>query len=428
MQHGSDDRPLITAPPVAGIAYHWVALGLVCYGLFLGTMDTSIVNVALPTLASELDTSTENVLWVSLVYILFTTGLSLSMGRLGDLYGRKRIYVVGFAMFTVGMGMAAISGSLGELLGARIFQAVGASMSMASGAAIVVSTFPPSRRGQGLGIMAATVGAGVASGPVLGGVMVDLIDWRALFWTRIPAGVVGTLLVWWLLVDTPAERRPRGLDVPGSFLLFGLLSSAVLAVNRGVVWGWGSPAIVGLFLLSGALVVTFVWVERRTVSPVVDLALFGSRSFSGGVGAAVLQFMGLSAVVILMPFYLLDARGFSLLEAGGIMAALPLAMLVFSPSSGMLSDRFGVRVLTTLGLALVSVGLLLMATIDVETSVAGIVLRLIVIGIGTAIFQSPNTSSIMGSVGPDRLGTASAAATTARTSSNSNGISTAGAT
>jgi MFS family permease len=182
-----------------------------------------------------------------------------------------------------------------------------------------------------------------------------------------------------------------------------------------------------LFALAGGLAASFFWVERRTASPVVDLALFASRSFSGGIGAAVLQFMGLSAVVILMPFYLLDARGFSLLETGGIMAALPLAMLVFSPSSGMLSDRFGVRVLTTLGLAMVSAGLLMMATIDVETSVVGIVLRLIVIGIGTAVFQSPNTSSIMGSVGPERLGTASAAATTARTIGNSIGIATAGA-
>ena len=178
------------------MAYRYVALSLVCLGIFLGTVDSSIINIALPTLATEFDTSIQNVVWVTLLFILVSTGLGLIMGRLGDLYGRKLLYVVGFALFTAAAGVSAISGSLPELLGGRVLQAIGSSMVLANGAAIITATFPAKQRGRGLGIMVASVGAGVATGPVLGGVLVDVLDWRAIFcrvsrwvwWDRFFAG------------------------------------------------------------------------------------------------------------------------------------------------------------------------------------------------------------------------------------------------
>jgi EmrB/QacA subfamily drug resistance transporter len=421
------DQPQFVAPPVAGIPYRFVALAIVCLGIFLGTLDTSIINIALPTLAAEFDVSSGDVIWVSLIFILVSTGLGLSMGRLGDLYGRKQLYIVGFALFTVAAGFAAMAGSLPELLGARAVQAVGASMVLANGAAIITATFPVSQRGMGLGIMVATVGAGVATGPVLGGVLMEVLDWRAIFWVRIPFGLVGSLLVARFLVDTPPDQRPRGLDLAGSLTLFLMLGGAVLAVNRGDAWGWDSAKVVGLFSLSAVLAVVFVLIERRSTGPVVDLGLFRKRAFSGGIVSAIFQFFGLSAVIILMPFYLVEARGFSTLEAGGIMAAFPIAMLVVSPISGLLADRVSAPILTTAGLLVVTGGLIFCATLTVETSVAGIVARLFMVGCGTAIFSSPNTSAIMSAVPPDRLGTASAAQTTARTIGNAIGIAVAGA-
>ena len=260
---------------------------------------------------------------------------------------------------------------------------------------------------------------------MLGGVLVDVLDWRAIFWTRVPLGVMGSLLVWRFLRDTPPASRPRGLDIPGSAILFGMLSSLVLAVNRGDAWGWSSPAILGLFVASGSLLIAFILVERRSLSPVVDLALFKLRSYTASISAATLQFFGLSAVIILGPFYLVDARGFSTLEAGAILAAFPIAMLVISPFSGALSDRVGARLPSTCGLALACGALLFTATLDTDSSVAGIVVRLFLVGAGTALFSSPNTSTIMASVPPDRLGTASASQTTARTVGNSLGVAVA---
>ena len=423
----ASDASLVTGPSVAGIPYRYLALATVSFGVFLSTMDNSIVNVALPTLAAEFNSTVDNVLWISLTFILVSVGLGLSMGRLGDLYGRKRLYVAGFALFTVATAFASVAQSLEMLLAARVVQGVGGSMLASNGSAIITASFPASQRGKALGIMGGTVGAGLAAGPVLGGVLVDVLDWRALFYTRIPLGLIGSLLVWRLLRDSPAEQRPRGLDLPGSVLLFGMLFALVLAVNRGDNWGWNSPIIIALFAGGTIMVATFILQERRAASPVVDLALFKSRGFSAAILTSTLQFVGMAGLFILLPFYLIQARGFSQLETGGIMAAMPLTMFVVAPLSGILADRIGPRFLTTLAMALVAGGLLLMSTVQLDTSVLSIIGRLIAIGIGTAIFQSPNTSAVMGSVLPQRLGTAAASATTSRTMGQAIGVAVAGA-
>ena len=417
----------VEGPAVFGVPYRWMALALVCLGIFLGTLDTSIINIALPVLAEEFDVARDEVLWVSLIFILVSTGLGLIMGRLGDLYGRKRLYVVGFACFTAATGLSAIAGSLPELLGGRTVQAIAASMVIANGAAIVTDSFPAAQRGQALGIMIGTVGVGVSIGPVLGGVLIEILDWRAIFWTRIPLGVIGSLLVIAFLRDTPADQRPSGLDLPGSFALFFLISTAVLAVNRGEAWGWGSPVIVGLCVATVVLVYLFIRIERRSRSPVVDLDLFRHVPFSGGILSAVLQFFGLTGAITLVPFYLVDARGFSTLDAGLIMVGFPLAMMVVSPLAGHLADGVGPRRVAIAGLIVVAGGLLSLSTLGPTTSVAGIVLRMAVTGTGTAIFLAPNTMVIMASVGPERAGTASAAQTTARTMGNAIGIAVGGA-
>ncbi len=410
-----------------GLPYHYVALGVVSFGVFLATMDNSVVNIALPTLADEFDTSISDVFWVVLVFILVSTGLALTMGRLGDIYGRKRFYVAGFALYTVATALAAIAGSLPELLGARIVQGVGTSMIAANAAAMIAATFPAHQRGRGLGILGATVGAGLATGPVVGGVLIETLDWRAIFWLRAPLGLVGSLLAWRLLVDTPAEQRPHGLDLPGSALLFALLTTLVLAINRGDSWGWGSAAITGLFAASAALSMVFYYVERHVPSPVVALDLFKLRTFVSGIAGAILHFMGLAAVVILIPFYLVEVQGFDTLEAGGIVAAFPATMLVVAPLAGALADRIHPRYLTTLGLAIEAAALLWLASLSLDTPIIGIVLRLMLVGAGSALFQSPNMTTIMSRIDPQRLGTASASGTTARTVGQSTGVAIAGA-
>ena len=405
----------------------WVVLALVAGSVLLSTMDVSIVNIALPTLASEFGTTIDAVVWVVLVFVLLGTGLALPFGRLGDLYGRKRLYVGGNAIVALGLLAAGLAPSLSALVAARGLQAVGNAMVVSNGNAIVTAAVPPQQRGQALGIIGGIVGIGLATGPVLGGVFVELLDWRAIFLARLPLGLALTALLWLVLRDTATEGRDRGLDVPGSLALFGSLASLTLAVNRGHAWGWSSPWIIGLFALGLALAPLFVLIEQRATSPVVSLELLRIRAFGGSVGSAILFFWGFGAVLVLMPFYLVGARGFSTLEAGAILAAQPLTLFVFAPLTGRLADRTGPRLLVPLGLASTSLGIALLALVDGDTSVPGIAVRLSLVGLGMALFQSPNNSTIMGAVPTQRLGMASAAIVTARRIGQAGGIAVSGA-
>ncbi len=416
-----DDQPLVSGPSLGPIQYHWVAAIVVCVGTFLGVVDNSITNIALPTLSQEFGRPADDVVWVALSFIVVSTGLSLTMGRLGDLYGRKMLYVVGFVVLTVATGLSAIAGSLEELISTRILQAVGSAMTMANGAAIITAAFPPSRRGTGLGLIVSTVGAGAMAGPALGGVLLDLIDWRAIFWTRVPLCVIGTLLAWRLLVDGSPLNRPRGLDIPGAILLFGMLGCLTFGINRGESLGWMSPVMIAMFALSAIFLVSFIIVERRSSSPIVDLGLFKGRGFSFGISAAILQFMGMSASLYLTPWLWQYGRGFDPIEIAAVMLPMPMAMMLWSPISGRLSDRLGSRPLTTLGMVCVFLALLLLSRTTADTAPLDFMARMLLLGIGASTFSSPNTAVIMSAVPPQQLGTASAAQTTARTMGNAIG-------
>jgi EmrB/QacA subfamily drug resistance transporter len=418
-----DDRPLVTGPSLGPIPYYWVAAIVVCVGTFLGVMDNTITNIALPTMKEEFGRPLDDVIWVALAFIVVSTGLSLTMGRLGDLYGRKMLYTWGFVVFTVATLLSSISGSLEELVGTRVLQAVGASMTMANGAAIITAAFPPSKRGTGLGLIVSTVGAGAAAGPILGGVLIDLLDWRAIFWTRVPFGLIAALLAWRYLKDAPSHQRPKGLDIPGAVLLFGMLACLTFGINRARDLGITSTTVTVVLAAGVVFLVWFIIVERRSPSPVVDLGLFKGRGFSFGIMAAILQFFGMSFTFYLVPTLLQDGRGFTATETAMMMMPLSLMMLVWSPVSGRLSDRFGSRPLTTAGMVLVCMALFLLSRTTADTSPVDFAMRMMLLGIGTATFGSPNTSVIMSAVPPERLGTASASQTTARTFGNAFGTS-----
>ncbi len=418
-----DDRPLVTGPSLGPIPYHWVAAIVVCVGTFLGVMDNTITNIALPTLKDEFDRSLDDVIWVALSFIVVSTGLSLTMGRLGDLYGRKKLYAWGFVVFTIATFLSSISGSLEELVGTRVLQAIGSSMTIANGAAIITASFPPSKRGTGLGLIVSTVGAGAAAGPVLGGLLIDLLDWRAIFWTRVPFGLLAALLAWRFLKDAPSHQRPKGLDIPGAVLLFGMLACLTFGINRARDLGLTSTFVMVVIAAGLVFMVWFIIVERRSPSPVVDLGLFKGRGFSFGILAAILQFFGMSFTFYLVPTLLQDGRGFTATETALMMMPLSLMMLIWSPVSGRMSDRLGSRPLTTVGMVLVCVALFLISRTTADTSPIDFAMRMMLLGIGTATFGSPNTSVIMSAVPPERLGTASASQTTARTFGNSFGTS-----
>ncbi len=408
--------------------YKWQALVAVAFGTYMATMDFSIVNVALPTLSREFDQPADVVVWATLASSLTVTGLTLTAGRAGDLYGRKRIYIAGWVIFTIGMAVAGFAQGIVQLVLLRLFQAVGVSLAIANGNAIVTSAFPDNERGKALGITGGVVGAGLMSGPILGGVILEFFDWRALFYLRVPIGLIAMTMAFLLIHESEApEDQRRRLDIPGAVAIFFSISTALLAVNRGREWGWTSPAILALFAVSAVALYFVIRIESRVESPVLSLALFKARTFSVGVGSLALNFAGQSAVTFLLPFYLINARGYSTAQTGLVIATVPCCMLLLSPFSGWTSDRFGFRHQPTLGIALVSLGLLSLATLEQSTPVSLIVARLVLIGVGTSIFMSPNSSQIMGSVPRTMLGTASASVATARNVGNAAGLALASA-
>lgn len=409
--------------------YRWRALLAVAFGTYMATMDFSIVNVALPTFAREFDRSPDTVVWATLISSLVVTGLTLTAGRAGDLYGRRRVYLAGWAIFTAGMAAASVAATFEQLILTRLIQAVGVSLAIANGNAIVTEAFPPEQRGQALGTTGAVVGAGLMSGPILGGLILEFFSWPAIFALRVPIGLIAIALAWALIRPSQPPHAPaaRRMDLPGAFTLFLALSAGILAVNRAQAWGWDAPRILALAVLTIAAFLAFLRIEARSPSPVVALTLFRARAFSVGVSSLALSFAGQSAVTFLLPFYLQEVRGFSTGQVGLLVATVPCMMLLLSPISGRVSDRYRFTHQATLGIALVSLGLLSLATISATMPVVGIVARLALIGIGASIFMSPNSAAIMNSVPPDRLGTASASVATARNIGNAVGLALASA-
>jgi EmrB/QacA subfamily drug resistance transporter len=405
------------------VDYRWRALVAVGFGTYMATMDFSIVNIALPTLGRAFDSPPDTVVWASLTSSLVVTGLTLTAGRAGDLFGRKRIYVAGWVVFTIGMAVAPFAQSIGQLIALRLVQAVGTALAIANGNAIVTAAFPANQRGRALGTTGAIVGAGLMSGPIFGGLLLSALGWQAIFYLRVPIGLTAMTMAMLLLRESEgASGRERRLDIPGALTLFLALSATLLAVNRGTSWGWSSPAIVALFATGAISLLVFLRIESRSLSPVVSLALFRVRTFSVSVLSLMLNFAGQSAVTFLMPFYLTRVHDYSTARAGVVIATVPLMMLLLSPLSGYLSDRFGFRHQTTLGLVVVSLGLFSLATIEADTPMALIMARLAIVGIGTSVFMSPNSSMVMGSVPPSQLGTASASVATSRNIGNAVGL------
>lgn len=405
------------------MTYKWQALAAVCFGTMLVGIDVSAVNVALPTLSHEFGVSPALVAWVNLTSTVVVTGITFAAGRLGDLHGRKRLYVAGLAIYSAGMGAAALAQTFPMLLGFRALQSLGAALTFGTGTAIVADAFPENERGQAMGAISSTVGAGLGLGPVMGGLVLEFFTWREIFWLRAPLGVVALVMTMRMVRES---RGPAGgsrkLDLPGSATLFVTLASLVFAVNRGQSLGWGSAPILGAFALGFTGLAGFVYAESHAQSPVLALGLFRTRAFTAPVLSLVLNFAGQAAVSFLMPFYLVRVRGYGTVHAGLIIATVPVMMMLFAPVSGRVFDRFRFRHQPTVGVAITAFGLLLLSTIDAHTTTPMVVARLAVVGLGVVTFQSPNNVAIIAGVPRTMLGTASAALSTARNIGTSTGL------
>jgi EmrB/QacA subfamily drug resistance transporter len=392
--------------PPDGVDYSrkWFVLVAVAMGIFLGTIDGSIVNVALPTLADEFDTSFGVVQWVSLGYLLTQATLTLGFGRLGDMVGKKPIFTAGFAVFTGFSVLAGLAPSIELLIGARILQAVGAAMIFALGFAITTEAFPPTERGKALGINGAMVSLGIIVGPVVGGLLIDAASWRWIFLVNLPIGIIGTLTAIRFVPNTKPRSTQR-FDWPGAVVFFVALLSLLAGLTYGQEAGFSDPIVIGAVLVAMVALVTFIRIEQAAAHPMVDLTLFRNRNLSVNLFIGFLQFVSIAGVILILPFYLSDALGFTTREVGLLLASIPITLGVLAPVSGTLSDRLGTRLVTVTGLVVTALGFGLAAFLyTTDTTVLQFVVAGLVIGAGFGLFQSPNNSAILGAVPQDRLG------------------------
>jgi EmrB/QacA subfamily drug resistance transporter len=405
------------------MAPKWWVLASVACGTFMATLDASIVNIALPTLTKALGTDIARIQWVVSSYLLTITCLLLPFGRLSDTHGRKRVFQLGFLVFTIGSLLCGIAPNLMFLLASRVLQGVGASMLMANGPAIITANFPASERGKALGIMAMVTSAGLVSGPSIGGFLIDQLGWPSIFLINVPIGVIG---IWMVQRNIPFDRltrTPMPFDWVGAFLQMIILVLFTLTVNPLSISISGSvPFTVSRIIVLGVTALfaaVFLKVESEARAPIFDTSLMRNQVFWTANLAAFFTFVAYSSVTVLMPFFLEEVLKLRTRQAGIFMTAIPLTILFVAPVSGRMSDRLGSRGLSMAGALVGALGLFLMAGalgtgVDEHAHRAGIILGLCSIGLATGLFQSPNNNAIMSAVPLPKLGAASALLATVR--------------
>lgn len=372
----------------------------------------SAVGVALPAVGRDLTASALQLGLVETAYVLSASIFLLAMGRMGDIHGRRRVFQWGIAVFTVMGGILSQVGSIEAMIGFRFLQGMGGAMIAATGMAIVVAVFPPQERGKALGISVAAVYAGISCGPFIGGFLVTALGWRSLFYLCMPLGLATFALVAWQLRGEWADARGEPFDWGGSTVYavaLLLLLSGAANVNRGG-WSW-ALVLAGLVGLAA-----FVAVELRTPYPVLDMRLLrDNRVFALSNLAALLNYAATFGVTFFLSLYLQYVKGMTPHQAGTLLVLQPLTQALLSPFCGRLSDRYPAARVATLGMTLCALGVGVAATLSATTSLVLVAAMLLLLGTGFALFSSPNTSVIMGSVAPRYLGVASGLGATMRT-------------
>ncbi len=396
-------------PPLQSrLPYKWVALIIASIAAFSSTADASMVVISLPALGDALDASTSTVIWVVAAYLLTSVGLVLGMGRLNDALGSRRVINLGFLVFTIGLALSAFAQTVIYLVLFRVVAAVGGAMLLSSYVAIAVDAFPAKERGRAMGILSAVTAGGLAMGPLIGGVLLDSLGWRSTFYLRVPLSAVGLALGLLFVQDTRPSIGPIRFDYAGAITVFVGLVAMAFATNQATAWGLTSAPFLSLILFGAFMLVLFVRVERRAAQPIIDLSQFRDRVYASGSLSMLLYFVGVGTAYFLLPFFLIQGKGYSSTVAGLLFALLPFSMGVLSPLAGLLSDRVGSRWPTALGVSVSAVTLVAMAALGENTGIWIVALVLVLHGFGSGLFEAPNISAIMGSVASDRLGLASA--------------------
>lgn len=403
----------------------WLTFLVVATGVFMSTLDSSMVNIALPTIMQEFNSSLNHTEWVVMIYLLTITSSLLFWGHLSDRFGRGKIYPAGMLTFGIGSLACAYAVNLPWLIGARFFQALGAAMMMSTGPAIIKETFPPEQLGRGLGLIGVSVSLGLMSGPTIGGFLIHYYSWRALFFVTIPFGFAFAILGKKLLPENNKVQSQK-IDWPGGMMWAVSLTLAAIGLTHAATPSWSNLSLVIIFLASFIALLLFIGIETVTPHPLLHLRLFANRFFCMSITSAVLSFMTLFAVIILIPFYLDRVLNLPTSHIGIIMMAIPSTLFIVAPIAGWLSDHTEPRIIATLGLLISTVALFLLNGLQNISSPFEVATKLALLGCGQAMFLSPNSSSVLGRVKKEQAGTAASLLATARNLGMLLGIAQAG--
>ena len=392
--------------------YKWTALSNTIIGTLMASLDRNIILISLPAIAFDLHTSFLTLIWIVLSYWLVTAAVLLNFGRLSDMFGRVKLYNMGFALFTLGSGLCSISQTGEQLILFRVIQALGAAFLFSNSAAIITDTFRENERAKALGLNQTSIVIGSVIGLVLGGFLTSYLGWRSIFWVNIPIGTFATIWSYSKLRELGVIRKEK-IDWLGNITFAGGLSMILIGVtlaNFRIV----TPFEILLFIICGvSLLILFIIIEKKIPKPMFDLSLFKIQPFIGGNIAIFLNALARGAFTLIMSFYLQGpSMRLNSLEAGIYLIPVSAALAAFAPLSGWLYDKYKIGFFTAIGLLVSAVGFFILTGIAVRTSFYEIVVPLIMIGAGMGIFASPNRASIMTSVPPARRGVSAGISTT----------------
>jgi EmrB/QacA subfamily drug resistance transporter len=406
---------------------HWLVLFPIGLSTFMSALDGSVVNTILPVIQRELNSEIALIQWVVTAYLLVVSGSLLTFGRLGDMFGHKRFFLIGLTLFTLSSALCGFSNDAVQLILFRALQALGTGMLASNSPAILTGSVPSVRRGQALGIQSTMTYLGLTVGPSFGGWLAQALGWRSVFFINIPVGII-TLIISLRFIPSGQKAPTREtFDIAGALLFIGGLTTLLLSLNRLHDWGAASVEFIGMLAASLVLLALFILIEYRSKHPMLDLHLFSSRIFSAASASAILNYICVFSVIFLIPYFLINGRGLNTAEAGLFLTIQPLVMAIVVPLSGTLSDRIGSRVLTTLGMLILAGGMFTLSGLNATSPAALLVIGMMLSGLGIGLFVSPNNSALMGAAPHNRQGIAAGVLATSRSTGQVLGVAIAGA-
>jgi EmrB/QacA subfamily drug resistance transporter len=398
-----------------------------CFALFMIMLDNTVVNVALPSIQEDLGASLSGLEWTVNVYTLTFAVLLVTGGRLGDILGRRKMFLFGVVVFALSSAAIGLAPDQGWLVAGRAIQGVGAAFMMPATLSIITVTFPPEERGKAIGTWAGVSALALAIGPVVGGALTEYVSWRAIFFLNLPVAVGAVIVTLFAAHESRDESSRHTIDWPGIAAISSGLTALVLALIEGNSWGWGSPEIVALLITAAVGLTAFALVERRVREPMVDFSLFRSTTFLGANAIAFIVTFSMLAMFFFTALYMQNILGYSPIEAGVRFLPSTLMIVLIAPFAGRLADRIGPRLPMVVGLTLTATALFLQTRIDLDTGYGLLLPAFVLMGIGMALVMSPMSTAAMNAVEAQKAGVASGILSMSRMVGGTFGVAVLGA-